>query len=258
MKAILLFLLMPLCAAAPSRRVVSQVAAEPMARIPGGEFRPFLQPNDQPDIVKVHPFYLDVHAVTNEDYLAFVKANPQWVRSKVSRLYADRDYLRNWAGDFNVGDARILHSPVTYVSWFAAEAYAKWLGKRLPTMVEWEYAAAALPLGMKGVRMSDVILKWYDHPAPKVLPPVESTYKNIFGIYDMHGLVWEWVDDFNSVSTGNGAFTCAATSLDVRNKEDYAAFMRYAFRESLKATYTVGCLGFRCAMDSPGRDANHF
>lgn len=74
----------------------------------------------------------------------------------------------------------------------------------------------------------------------------------------MHGLIWEWVSDFNGViteeedknmGTGINSFFCAAGSLNTVNKEDYASFMRYAFRESLKASYTVGSLGFRCAMD---------
>jgi formylglycine-generating enzyme required for sulfatase activity len=87
---------------------------------------------------------------------------------------------------------------------------------------------------------------------------VESTFKNGFGVYDMHGLVWEWVYDFNSVITGddsrssgalNRQLYCAAGSQNAVNKEDYASFMRFAFRESLKANYTVANLGFRCAMD---------
>jgi formylglycine-generating enzyme required for sulfatase activity len=46
-----------------------------------------------------------------------------------------------------------------------------------------------------------------------------------------------------------GNFYCAAGSAGTANKADYAAYMRYAFRESLQATYTVGSLGFRCAQD---------
>ena len=75
----------------------------------------------------------------------------------------------------------------------------------------------------------------------------------------MHGLIWEWVEDFNSVIIqGNGgtnadSFSCAAGSLGSVNKEDYAAFMRFAFREGLQARYAINGLGFRCA-----RDLNRF
>ena len=224
-----------------------------MVRIPAGVYRPFLRPEKESSSVRVHAFYMDVHAVTNAEFLDFVKANRQWTRSRVSRLFADKDYLQQWTGDFEIGNDKLLRSPVTHVSWFAASAYAKWKGKRLPTMAEWEYAAAAPPVKCeKGVQLSTIILEWYDHPTPAVLPPVGSTYRNTLGLSDMHGLVWEWVEDFNGVVTLNGGgFTCAAGALQSVDKRDYAAFMRYAFREGLKASYTVGSLGFRCAADCP-------
>jgi len=230
-----------------------------MVSIAGGRYHPFLRRKDQPETVRVRPFLLDINAVTNEDFLAFVKANPKWARSKVSRLFADPGYLKQWTGDFEIGNDKIKTSPVTSVSWFAADAYARWMGKRLPTQAEWEYAAAAAPVGMnRGARLTRIILAWYDHPNPVILPPVQSTYKNTYGLYDMHGLVWEWVDDFNSDiiqgDTGSGgtnvnSFFCAAGSLNSVNKEDYAAFMRFAFRQGLQARYTIQSLGFRCAKD---------
>lgn len=235
------------------------VAAAGMVRIPSGSYQPFLKVNNKAVSVKMHSFYLDAHAVTNAEFLEFVKANPQWSRSKVSKLFADGNYLKQWAGDFNIGNDRILQSPVTNVSWFAAEAYAKWVGKRLPTMEEWEYAAHAAPLNaLRGEKLTTIILNWYSRPTPAILPNVESTFKNSFGVYDMHGLVWEWVYDFNSIITGSDSraagaldqqFYCAAGSQNAVDKEDYASFMRFAFRESLKANYTVANLGFRCALD---------
>src|SRR5579872_267170 len=207
-----------------------------MVKIPGGKFRPFLRANDQPGTVAVPSFFLDVHPVTNADFLAFIKANPEWARSRTPRIFADNNYLSQWAGDTTIGNESIRNSPVTNVSWFAANAYCKWKDKRLPTLAEWEYAAAARPVHMnKNAKLTTIILDWYDRPTPRTLPAVESTYKNYFGLYDMHGLIWEWVSDFNSVimqgpdrNTGSGAnaFFCAAGSLNAVNKEDYAAFMR--------------------------------
>ncbi len=230
-----------------------------MVKIPAGIYQPFLKAGNKPEKIKIAAFYLDEHAVTNAEYLAFVKANPEWLRSRVSRLFADRNYLKHWSGDLTIGDKRLLNSPVTNISWFAANAYAKWVGKRLPTMQEWEYAANAVPANWNNRQdLSALILSWYDQPTPDILPEVESTYKNKFGVYDMHGLVWEWVYDFNSVITGSDSrsagsldkqFYCAAGSLNAIDKKDYASFMRFAFRESLKAAYTVRTLGFRCAMD---------
>lgn len=243
------------------RKIEGQCPAG-MVRVPGGNYQPFLQPNDQPDIIYIPAFYLDIHAVTNQEFLGFVKANPRWARSRVNRLFADEHYLKQWAGDYVIGNDRIRNSPVTNISWFAANAYCKWKGKRLPTLAEWEYAASAAPVNMKkGQRLTTLILDWYGRPNPRILPNVESTFKNTLGLYDMHGLIWEWVYDFNSIITGgdsrntgtiNKNFFCAAGSLNAANKEDYAAFMRYAFRESLRANYTVSNLGFRCAMDAEG------
>jgi len=226
-----------------------------MIKVPGGSYHPFLHRKGQPAVVKVYPFYLDVNAVTNEDFLAFVRANPVWARSRAPRLFADAGYLKQWAGDFEIGDDKIKNSPVINVSWFAANAYARWKGKRLPALSEWEYAAAAPPVGMnRGPQLTRIILGWYDRPNPTVLPQVQSTYKNIYGLYDMHGLVWEWVEDFNGViiqgeNRGISNFSCAAGSLNSINKKDYASFMRFAFREGLQARYTVRSLGFRCAKD---------
>ena len=224
----------------------SQKSTFGMVIIPGGSYHPFLRRKGQPAAIRVRRFLLDINAVTNQDFLAFVKANPQWARSKVSRLFADAGYLKQWTGDFDIGNDKIKSSPVINVSWFAANAYARWMGKRLPTQAEWEYAAAAAPVGMsRGARLTRIILAWYDHPNPVILPRVQSTYKNTYGLYDMHGLVWEWVDDFNSViaqgddgsgGTNVNSFFCAAGSLNSVNKNDYAAFMRYAFRQGIFLT----------------------
>lgn len=231
-----------------------------MIYIKGGYYTPFLQTEEKIKKVSIHSFYLDVHAVTNEEFLEFVKENPKWAKSRVSRLLADDNYLQQWEGDFRIGNDKILNSPVTNISWFAAGAYAKWAGKRLPTMDEWEYAASAAPVGLpKEETLTSYILNWYGKPTPEVLPHVESAFKNKLGVYDMLGLVWEWVYDFNSViggsdsrsqgTLGTGLF-CAAGSQNAVNKEDYASFMRFAFRGSLKADYAIRNLGFRCAVDA--------
>ncbi|HEY0897522.1 MAG TPA: formylglycine-generating enzyme family protein [Sphingobacteriaceae bacterium] len=226
-----------------------------MVKIPGGTYTRFLVDKDG-DKVSVKPFLLDVRAVTNQEFLQFVKANPAWARSKVSRLYADGGYLKHWKNDFTFPEA-LKNSPVTNVSWHAARAYSKWKGKRLPTMVDWEYAGGGRMLNSRQP-VEKLILGWYSKPTPKVLPPVRSTYQNEYKVFDMHGLIWEWVSDFNSVimdgdsrssSAINKDLFCASGSYSSMDKTNYAGFMRFAFRGSLKARYTVNNLGFRCAAD---------
>lgn len=239
-------------------------AAQPdgMTPIESGTFLPFYSSTD--DSVKVESFYLDKHAVTNAEFLEFVKANPKWQRSQVKEIFASKGYLKHWAGDVDLGaNLKIKNSPVTNISWFAARSYAKWKGKRLPALHEWEYVASASrhkPLASRDKEFVQQILDWYSRPNPDTLPAVGQGTANFYGIYDMHGLIWEWVQDFNTVfisgeSRGDQGelkqFYCAAGSsaASETDKENYAAFLRYAFRGSLEADYAVGNLGFRCAKD---------
>src|SRR5699024_3096541 len=156
---------------------------------------------------------------------------------------------------------QIRNSPVTNTSWFAARAYARWKGMRLPSLDEWEYVASASryePLASRDSSFVNRILDWYSRPNPETMPPVGQGEPSFHGIYDMHGLVWEWVEDFNTVfitgepRTDQGELKqlfCAAGSKGAVDKENYAAFLRFAFRGSLEADYTVNNLGFRCAKD---------
>ena len=89
-----------------------------------------------------------------------------------------------------------------------------------------------------------------------------STFKNYWGVYDLHGLVWEWTLDFNSVmvtgesrkgSTGDNNMFCGAAAVGATDLMNYAAFMRYAFRGSVKANYAIKNLGFRCVQDQDAK-----
>lgn len=239
--------------------VSAQKKGSDLVRIEGGVYMPFYSSSD--DSTRVDTFLMEKYPVTNADYLKFVKANPEWRRSQVKPIFADKGYLKHWGGDLDLGlrADRILNSPVTNISWFAARAYARWKGMRLPTLDEWEYVASASrykPLAGRDSSFIKQILDWYSQPRPETLPSVGQGEPSFYGIYDMHGLVWEWVEDFNTVfitgesRTDQGElkqFYCAAGSKGAVDKENYAAFLRFAFRGSLEAAYTVNNLGFRCA-----------
>lgn len=203
--------------------------------------------------VAVASFELDRHPVTNAEFLEFVRQRPTWQRSQVKSLFADASYLQHWQSDLEPGAGAPSNSPVVNVSWFAARAYAKWNNRRLPTLAEWELAAQA-----DDTNTVTLILAWYGRPVRGPLPPVGSTFANAQGAWDLHGLVWEWVSDFNTaLVTGESRadtglernLFCGSGALGASSFQDYAAFMRYAFRSSLKANYTVPNLGFRCAKD---------
>lgn len=230
-----------------------------MALIPPGIYHPLIRSSTDAAEVPVKAFYLEVVPVSNRDFLAFVRANPRWQRSRVSGLFADESYLKNWAGDLELGSNAPANAPVVYVSWFAAKAYAQWLGQRLPTVAEWEYAASASATQASGENdpaFKSQVLRWYAESTATEFLPVNSGAPNFYGVRNLHGLIWEWTADFNSSLIGadssggvDGRLFCGAGAQNAQNVDDYPAFMRYAFRSSLKAVYCVHNLGFRCAKD---------
>ncbi|WP_223668551.1 formylglycine-generating enzyme family protein [Kangiella shandongensis] len=227
--------------------------------IEGGEYRPLYMSEDSP-MQTVSSFYLDQYPVTNQQYLEFVEQNPQWRKTAAPSIFVEQDYLKHWDSDESF-EAIAAESPVTYVSWFAADAYCQSQGKRLPKVAEWELAALASETQANGSLESGYkqqILTWYSKPSPKTLPSVGGSPANYWGVHDLHGLVWEWTEDFNSTlvtgesredSTIDTKLFCAGGASGAVDPGDYAAFMRYGFRSSLEAKFTLSNLGFRCASD---------
>ncbi|WP_348636617.1 formylglycine-generating enzyme family protein [Mariniflexile litorale] len=212
-------------------------------------------------VVEVKNFEIDIYPVTNADFVSFVKKYPKWQKSKVIKLFADKSYLTNWKNDLQLKDSEKPDSPVTYISWFAAKDYCECQGKRLPTIDEWEYVAMADET-TKDARVkasyNKQILAWYEAPRSNENKIGEHP-KNVWGVHDLHGLVWEWTLDFNSVLiTGESRkdgdkdsnLFCGSAAVNATDLMNYAAFMRYAIRGSLKAKYSMKNLGFRCVKDS--------
>ncbi len=228
--------------------------ASDMITVDGGHYSPILGKKRD---VTVNGFLIDEAAVTNREFQLFVKKVPSWQKTKTPLLFADTNYLKSWNWPTGTNDPSLDSSPVVNVSWFAAKAYCEWSNKRLPTVDEWEYLAQFGPVDKKH-DPKDVILEWYSKPTPAKLPHVKSTFKNKFGVWDVHGLIWEWTYDFNTAfvtgeSRGDSAIEksmfCGGGAAGSPNPSDYAAFMRFGFRSSLKGNYTVENLGFRCAKD---------
>lgn len=230
--------------------------------IPAGLYFPLYPGKDGPKQIAMPAFSLEVTTVTNAQFLVFVQANPQWQRSQVPAVFADKNYLAHWSSNTSLEDS-IANAPVTHVSWFAARAYARWIGRRLPTLAEWEHVAAASetnPLGRDEPGYTARILEWYSKPTPARLPSVGRGVANVYGVQDLHGLVWEWVEDFNSAlvtgeSRGDSGLDrnlfCGSSSINAADPSDYAAYMRFATRSSLRATYSIANVGFRCAQSAP-------
>lgn len=234
-------------------------SAVPMSFVSHGEYIPLYGRDSL--LVKIVDFKMDNYPVTNADYLSFVKNKEKWRKSNVKRLFADQNYLSKWQNDTTLGNEMKPNSPATNISWYAAREYCECQGKRLPTVDEWEYAAMAdekIPDARRDSSYNQKILDWYETPR-SVEKEIGNTFKNYWGIYDLHGLVWEWTSDFNSilfsgesrndVTTDNSLF-CGSGSLNANDLMNYAAFMRYSFRSSIQANYSIQNLGFRCVKDT--------
>ncbi|SHN25517.1 Formylglycine-generating enzyme, required for sulfatase activity, contains SUMF1/FGE domain [Cyclobacterium lianum] len=228
-----------------------------MVPVTGGVYTPLYGTSKEQ--VQVADFFLDAFPVSHAAYLDFVKKNPEWRKSEVKRIFADERYLDFWDADFSFPES-LAQSPVNHVSWFAAQAYCECQGKRLPTVDEWEFAAMASE-NQKDARRDSLfnlaILHSYEKPKTYLMK-VGTQSSNVWGIYDLHGMVWEWTLDFNAIiltgesrnygNTDRGLF-CASGALGANDLMNYAAFMRYAMRSSLKARSNLATLGFRCARD---------
>ena len=257
--AILLLLLAPAAASAAGR----DGARAGMVRMPAGAYRPLYGPAGDRGAVAVRAFWLDRDPVTRGEFLAFVRANPRWSRGQVTAQLADREgYLADWPAALEAGGATDLARPVTSVSWFAARAYCEARGKRLPTLAEWEYAAAASDTRRDAAGdpafMQRLLALYASRPRP--LPPVDAAgdagTPNAYGVRGLHGLAWEWVADFNGVlvsddSRGVGGrdhdLFCASAAIGAADASNFPAFLRYALRAGLTGRSTLETLGFRCA-----------
>jgi len=239
------------------------LSAAERAPVPGADFVSVLPSGTQAPAVHVGSFAMDRQPVTNAQYLAFVLEHPQWRRDRIAKLIADGDYLSHWAAADRLGESVQPDQPVTRVSWFAARAYCEAHGGRLPDWQEWELVAAADEQHADARHDPDwqaKILDWYGRPASEPLANVGLGAANYYGIQDLHGLVWEWVEDFNALIVSGDSREqgdpdrlkfCGAGALSLKDRENYAVLMRIAFLSSLEARSTAHSLGFRCAS---GRD----
>lgn len=264
-----------------------------MVLIPAGEFQMginALVEKENPQqfrTVYIDAFYMDIYQVTNAAYKAFVDANPQWQRD---RVYKDRSYggyaegyLPHWRKNtYPEGEG---DHPVTFVSWYAAMAYSKWVGKRLPTEAEWEKAARG---GLEGHKYpwgdtepngtqcnfadKNTDFKWSNMDVDdgyQWTAPVGSYPPNGYGLYDMAGNVDEWCLDsyhaqFYNYSPNRNPIRGAESIAEiVENYEkigterpmrggawnDDARFMQVTSRDNYPPVNTESSLGFRCVKD---------
>lgn len=228
-------------------------------KLPAGVFSSALKYEESASRVRVSSFKLMDRPVTNADFLAFVRAHPQWRRDSVASVFAESRYLSHWVAPLRLGAQAQPQQPVVWVSWFAANAYCQAQGARLPSWTQWEYAAAADETrtdARADPAWRERILAWYAQSSKHALPAVGQQRPNAYGVRDLHGLVWEWTDDFSAllVSADNRdqgdpdrLKFCGASALSVNDRDNYAVLMRVAMLSSLEGANATANLGFRCA-----------
>ena len=250
---------------------------EDMELIPAGEFKMGGSDDEAfQDELPVHDvyldaFYIDKYPVTNAQFKEFVDANPQWEKPRGftffhSYKFYDGYYLHHWDKD-NYPEERNDH-PVVHISWYAAMAYARWIGKRLPTEAEWEKAARG--------GLQDQKYPWGDmidggkanyEKRRQQTTPVGRYPANGYGLYDMVGNVWEWcLDEWdksfyafsskdNPICGGNierivQNYTNSKSHHVIRGGSWYNSVenVRTAKRSGVLPTYANSNIGFRCVI----------
>ena len=189
---------------------------------------------------------MDVYTVTNEQYQQFREAggydkeeywSEEGLKWKKEEKRTEPKYWRD--PKWNQPD-----HPVVGVSYYEAEAFAKWAGKHLPTEQEWEKAARGTdgreyPWGDEfdkercnseesGIKGTTSVTKYVNGVSP-------------FGCYDMAGNVWEWTESQEK-------------NLKVRRGGSWAnppIYVRSAYRGRTSPTSRYDGIGFRCAQDAP-------
>jgi formylglycine-generating enzyme required for sulfatase activity len=161
-----------------------------LVRIPGGEFL-MGSPDVEADrescegpqhTVRVPDFYMGRYPVTNEEYGRFLAEN---ANASEPAYWGNRKYNQP-------------RQAVVGVSWQDAQQYARWAGLQLPSEAQWEYAcrAGTSKRYYSGDKEDDLERAgWYDGNSDGKLHPVGEKEPNAYGLYDMHGNVWEWVED---------------------------------------------------------------
>lgn len=237
-----------------------------MVIIPGGSFFRGSNTGGRDEIPRhqiiLDPFAMDVHPVTNEQFVRFLEVmggekdgnNSDMIRLRESRI-------KRSGGKISIESGYARH-PVVGVTWYGATAYAKWIGKRLPSEAEWEvasYGGVDEVIYPTGNNIERTQANFFSSDTT----PVMSYPPNEYGIYDMAGNVYEWCNDWydyhyynmsvqepdNPKGPLQGVYRVLRGGCWKSLKED----LRCAHRHRNNPGVMNGTYGFRCVADVSAR-----
>jgi iron(II)-dependent oxidoreductase len=254
--------------------------------LPGGSFvmgsnDPHGYDNEKEEhVVEVAPFELDRTPVTAYEW-SFFMIDGGYLRrelwSEAGWVWRTQENVQNpeywyrpnrysWFTAYAPNGLRALDpdEPVSCLSWFEADAYARWAGKRMPTEAEWEYAAAYDLIQRRsrrypwGDEAPDVTRACFGlertQPSPVGSKPDGAS---AFGLLDMAGNIWEWTSTPFRPYPGFRAYPYDGYSKDHMDGTHFvcrggswataAPILRCSFRNWYVPTYRQGFLGLRCA-----------
>lgn len=243
--------------------------------------------------VTLKGFRLDSHEVTNQEFEQFVQATSYTGHREktgthsalieTSSLFFGKKWevekvdLADWKQPYGLlmSNVKIDASlPVVQVSWYDAQAYCQWQGKRLPTEAEWEYAGRAgtttrhwwgegKPEQTRVANLPDASLKTSFNLDPVFpnhndgssrLAAVGSYQSNAWGLYDMAGNAWEWTADWYDMAyyqrspEGNPLGPPGGTQ-KVKRGGSWLQYKAITSREKQAPENSDDQTGFRCSKD---------
>lgn len=229
-----------------------------MGCVPTGACDTAEKPRHQVNITK--DYWMAVTDVTATDYQRFLENNKGRKKPDAPFWVSKKEWWES------------IH-PVVNVSWEDAAAYCQWVGGRLPTEAEWEYAARGgnvdevFPMNSENSRDKANFYGKSGNDIYEYTSPVRKFDPNTWGLFDMAGNVWQWTADwfdsayYNNSPADDPEGPESGKERVVRGgsfSSDPTKHLRISYREKFLPTKGLDNVGFRCVLDDGPATREHF